>query len=215
MFLYFVEAGDAIKVGITGNMEDRVRTIQVSNPEKVKVLHHVKLTAQEAHKMEKEIHRLFYKTNLRGEWFQSTRFMKRYIKNIKENGLFSHSEWVKQEYERTYGEIFKKIEKAIEIDVIQGNLLSLEFFKRNIGYLINTTFPSISVPSGMGVSQSLKNWIDRLAPGTFRVQHIYKDLGINSRKDKHHIVVALSRIVKESKAINKLGHNYYRKAVLL
>ena len=84
MFLYFIKGGDAIKVGITENVEQRLTGIQVGNPAKVELLHSISMSDEEARQAESEIHRMFIKTNLSGEWYQATQFMLDYIRNIKE-----------------------------------------------------------------------------------------------------------------------------------
>ena len=210
MFLYFIEAGDAIKVGVASDVENRISNMQTGNAHKIKLLHSVDMTEIDACEMEKEIHDLFHRTNLRGEWFQSTQFMAEYIENIKENGIVSHLDWIKDKYKSTYGDIVKKIEAMLEIDTIQGNLMSFDMLKKDLGFLllVKAVLPEPVKRNSMG--DRIRDWAKYIAPGTaFTIKHIYRDLGINKRKDKHNAVVALARFVEGSKLVDKVGSNYY------
>ena len=131
MFLYFIKGGDAIKVGITENVEQRLTGIQVGNPAKVELLHSISMSDEEARQAESEIHRMFIKTNLSGEWYQATQFMLDYIRNIKEIGWESRLSWIKKKYEYMYREILSAFKKNIETDIIYGNLTSLERLKKD------------------------------------------------------------------------------------
>ena len=126
MYLYFIKAGNAIKVGVTEDLKKRICELQVGNPIEMELLHAIGLSPEKAQKLETEIHRLFQKTNLHGEWFQSTTFMSEYIENIKENGLEHYYSWIDKRYQDDYGKILRELRAKVERDVIIGNLISLE-----------------------------------------------------------------------------------------
>jgi hypothetical protein len=63
--LYFVAAGDAVKIGRTKNFETRLRFIRGHNHEKVECLALLKGQGWR----EKELHKRFRAVRLRGEWF--------------------------------------------------------------------------------------------------------------------------------------------------
>lgn len=69
--LYFVEmqcAEKFIKIGIASNVLERLSKLQVSSPYELKLLKHVKDAAH----LEREIHREFASSRVRGEWFSRT-----------------------------------------------------------------------------------------------------------------------------------------------
>ncbi len=94
MYVYFVQTGDAIKVGVASHLRNRMVNLQVGNPHKVEILHSISSsTEEEARKIESEIHELFIRTHLNGEWFHANQFMIDFIRHIKDNGWEAHTEW--------------------------------------------------------------------------------------------------------------------------
>jgi hypothetical protein len=196
MFLYFIKGGDAIKVGITDNVEKRLIGIQTGNPSKVELLQSISMSDEEARKAESEIHRIFIKTNLSGEWYQATQFMLEFIKNIKENGWESHLSWIEKKHEDMYREILSAFKKKVERDIIYGNLISLERLKKELGELLNAIFVIPSLPKNM--SEAVKIWIEeREDPFTHR--DIYNRFGISTRKGKVNISQILCRLIDAGK----------------
>ena len=68
--VYFVKAGDFIKIGYTCDVQARMSQIQTSNPNEVDLLFTVK--TDDARKLEQDLHNKYRKQNVRGEWFQLT-----------------------------------------------------------------------------------------------------------------------------------------------
>lgn len=64
-FIYFIQAGKAIKIGFTTNLMDRFMVIQTSNAEKLKLI----AVIEGSPEGESELHKMFKKYNIRGEWF--------------------------------------------------------------------------------------------------------------------------------------------------
>lgn len=64
--LYFVTAGNAVKIGRTTNMDVRLRHIQAHNHEEVKCVLFLKGEGWR----ERDYHRKFKSRHIRGEWFE-------------------------------------------------------------------------------------------------------------------------------------------------
>lgn len=66
--LYVLKAGERIKIGVTNDIESRVKSIQTGNPDKVEILFvEERLNPTKA---ERYLHRCFAKNRLEGEWFK-------------------------------------------------------------------------------------------------------------------------------------------------
>jgi hypothetical protein len=65
--VYFVQAGESgpVKIGVTGNIEDRVRTMQTGSPQPLRVL----ATFPGGFDLEARLHRMFAPHRVHGEWF--------------------------------------------------------------------------------------------------------------------------------------------------
>jgi T5orf172 domain len=63
--VYFIKSADLIKIGYTGDLTERVRTLQVNNPTIVEVLKTIPGGYQE----ERQLHKQFAHLNKTGEWF--------------------------------------------------------------------------------------------------------------------------------------------------
>lgn len=66
--VYFIKSGDLIKIGYTGDIEERKRNLQVNNPTIVEVLKTIPGGYQE----EQLLHKKFAHLNKTGEWFYAT-----------------------------------------------------------------------------------------------------------------------------------------------
>ena len=80
-FVYFIEAIGLkkIKVGYSKDVESRLRQLQTAMPFEMRILASVPGTIA----LESEIHRLFAKTRVRGEWFEDTEKLREYIAAIR------------------------------------------------------------------------------------------------------------------------------------
>lgn len=83
--LYFIEAGDFIKIGRSGDTKQRIRSLQVSSAEKLKY----KAIIFNKGVYESKIHTLFDYLRVSGEWFKKHKDIYEYIdlilaKNINE-----------------------------------------------------------------------------------------------------------------------------------
>jgi hypothetical protein len=67
VWIYFVQAGDAIKVGHASDVEARLRLLRVDNPVAVRLLAKIRGTVAG----EKAIHEKFAHVRIRGEWFRA------------------------------------------------------------------------------------------------------------------------------------------------
>ncbi|MDP2645904.1 MAG: GIY-YIG nuclease family protein [Patescibacteria group bacterium] len=79
--IYFVKAGgDFVKIGhTTNNIKERLASIQTGCPLKLVILK----TIEGNVKKEREIHKQFYKYRIRGEWFDLTPEIKKFIRSSK------------------------------------------------------------------------------------------------------------------------------------
>lgn len=77
--VYFIEAGDLIKIGFTRSPVGRMRTIKTGCPLPMKLLHHEAGSL----KSERELHRRFAVLRVRGEWFRKAPELLAYIKQRK------------------------------------------------------------------------------------------------------------------------------------
>ena len=73
--VYFIKSGDLIKIGYTGDLEERKRNIQVNNPTVVEVLK----TIPGGYPEEQQLHQKFAHLNKLGEWFYSTQELLNFI----------------------------------------------------------------------------------------------------------------------------------------
>lgn len=69
--IYVVQAGDAFKVGITGNLKNRIKAFKVSNANPVLLVWQQEF--QSALRIEARMHRFLRRFNTSGEWFRCPR----------------------------------------------------------------------------------------------------------------------------------------------
>lgn len=79
-YIYFIKdtKNNTIKIGITGNIKNRMSALQTSSPYKLEL---IKLIDGDINK-EKELHLRFDKYRLSGEWFESSRELLEYIDSL-------------------------------------------------------------------------------------------------------------------------------------
>lgn len=195
MFVYFIKTGDAIKVGIANDIDKRMINVQVGNPHKIELLHSLSLSEERARQTESEVHEIFHKTNLNGEWFQATQFMLDYINNIKENGWDSHLAWLERQYKEAYEEIVNTLQSKIERDIISGNLVSLDRLKSDLGKLLNEIFMIPSLPVNM--AETVRKWIIKREEKPFVIRDVYLHFGVTTLNGKKNISKILNRLTRE------------------
>jgi len=66
--LYVLSCNDLIKIGITNNIDKRVKTLQTGNPHPI-IVEYVE-SRYKPHKAEQYLHRAFHKNRISGEWFK-------------------------------------------------------------------------------------------------------------------------------------------------
>ncbi len=211
MYVYFIKTGDAIKVGITSDVNKRTIEIQVGNPHKVELLHTIDTSEENARKIESQIHELFRKTNLNGEWFHANQFMIDFIRHIKDNGWEAHSEWIESQYQKVYGDSLVALKAKIELDIIVGNMVSLEKLKEDLGNLVNTIYVIPSLPTNM--AEAVRKWIAK-RKDPFVMRDIYAEFGITTLAGKKNISMILKRLVADGTLEQSENHRkcIYRKS---
>jgi hypothetical protein len=167
-----------------------------------------------AQKIESQIHTLFHKTNLNGEWFQANQFMIDFIRNVKENGWEAYSEWIDTQYQTVYADSLAALKAKIERDTIIGNMVSLEMLKEDLGKLVNTIYAIPSLPTNM--AEAVKKWIEK-RKDPFAIKDVYSEFGITTRNGKKNISIILKRLVVKG-ILEQSGNPHmsiYRKRVTL
>jgi hypothetical protein len=202
MYVYFIQTGDAIKVGIASDLTKRMVSVQVGNPHKIKVLHSINTSEEEARKIESQIHELFKRTHLNGEWFHANQFMIDFIRHIKENGWGSHSDWIDSQYHKVYGDSLTSLKTKIEKDIIIGNMVSLEKLKEDLGKLVNKIYAIPSLPTNM--AEAVRKWIEK-RKDPFVVRDIYAEFGISTKQGKGNVRMILNRLVAD-KTLERSGN---------
>lgn len=76
-YVYFVQGGDAIKIGFSTNTAGRLVGLQTSNAEELELLGSVRGSQKD----EAELHEMFCHLRLRGEWFRAEDELTDYIKS--------------------------------------------------------------------------------------------------------------------------------------
>ena len=76
--VYFVGRGNAVKIGIAVNPKDRIRTLQIASPARLKLL----ATQEGGRKMELQLHDRFKSDHVMGEWFKMSDELKQYINSL-------------------------------------------------------------------------------------------------------------------------------------
>ena len=103
-YLYAISAGDAIKLGYSSNIKNRIKAMQTGQHEDLKCewQYYVGASKGEAGTLEKKLHRYCKKYHVRGEWY------KKECMTIVEQ--FKVSQTTKRNYE----------EERAEIDILLG-----------------------------------------------------------------------------------------------
>ena len=90
-FLYFIKAGNFVKVGRSTNPNKRMASHQVSNPHECILLCSIK---GDMFDLEKEAQFELRKYHQRGEWYKLTPRVKEYIKLVKKHKKLFPFKWV-------------------------------------------------------------------------------------------------------------------------
>src|SRR5262249_45238273 len=80
--VYFVRAGDAIKIGVTRDVERRLRALATGSAVPLELL----ATLPGGRSLEKKLHERFRRFHVRGEWFRADEVLLRYIREQAAGG---------------------------------------------------------------------------------------------------------------------------------
>jgi len=69
-FIYFMQAGNAIKIGASGNLQERLVACQRSCPIEIKYIY-TENTSTKYRMIEHGLHKKFKKYRIRGEWYKA------------------------------------------------------------------------------------------------------------------------------------------------
>lgn len=79
--VYFIRAGNMVKIGHSHNPESRLKSIQTSNPVKLEMLHVIRTRHQWS--CEEKLHARFREDRVCGEWFVYSDRIKSFIATLK------------------------------------------------------------------------------------------------------------------------------------
>ena len=141
MNIYFVQSGDngTIKIGVTKDIDARIKNLQTGNHRKLKLLACVE-AGEDACFIESYLHNIFKDYRLEGEWFKSSPWMLSFISDFKDRGLsyLREAEYITQM--GCWDVISKPIE---EISVVArnylkwGNVVGYRYLKAEIQTLLD------------------------------------------------------------------------------
>lgn len=79
--LYIIQCGEngPLKIGISANVEKRLRGLQSANPYPLRLVHSVRVGVERAALLEQEFHRWFAPYRLTGEWFLPSEPVLRFV----------------------------------------------------------------------------------------------------------------------------------------
>lgn len=80
--LYFVRAGEYVKIGVADNVFSRMRALQTGCPMRLECV----LLLQGSYDLEMELHDRFRQVHHRGEWFVWTEDVATFVKDSRESG---------------------------------------------------------------------------------------------------------------------------------
>lgn len=83
VYFFICKSLNAVKIGTTGNVEQRLATVQTSCPEKVKLLGFFRGGLPE----EKKLHRVLRMSLIRGEWFRLDDHVKQVITEVTDGRI--------------------------------------------------------------------------------------------------------------------------------
>jgi len=78
-FVYFIECGNRMKIGVSVCPQDRVKQLQTGSPSPLVL----RAAVSGGHNVEKELHHKFSDERLDGEWFLLSQRLEKYIEEIK------------------------------------------------------------------------------------------------------------------------------------
>lgn len=79
-WVYVIQCGEFIKIGIADDVQRRIGDLQVGNPMKLTLLR--KFKAWDAARMERELHEKLGSHHERGEWFRLSDVVKAWVDSI-------------------------------------------------------------------------------------------------------------------------------------
>ena len=81
--IYFISNKKQVKIGFSNNPQERLCELQTANPLKLKLIG----TLNGSYPTESELHKVFKKFHIRGEWFRYDGFLKCCIIALKDDGI--------------------------------------------------------------------------------------------------------------------------------
>ena len=86
--VYFIQAGDVVKIGHTNNIKRRMMRFQTGNHFTLQLLLEIPTPdSKTSHLLEKNFHRWFRAYRIRNEWFKYSSLMESVIEEIKSGDM--------------------------------------------------------------------------------------------------------------------------------
>lgn len=142
--IYLVSCGEFVKIGTTRDINKRISSIKTNNPKDIEVIFESQSMLNN-YEVEKELHSIFSKYNVRGEWFYKYPILKE-LENIKDIIIkLSKSEITKKHIDSVIRKDYERnllcIDLAWGIDANENNLNQVEekFSKIDISNITDET----------------------------------------------------------------------------
>lgn len=110
-YVYIIRSGKtgAYKIGVAKNVKRRLESLQIGNPEKMYIIAKIDFKSEaKSYAIEKQLHKIYSRERIRGEWFNSTIELRRADAYLKVD-FFEQELTKKNEEESEY----------IELDIIR------------------------------------------------------------------------------------------------
>jgi len=69
MYIYVIGTKEKQKIGFSGDVEKRLKSLQTGNPETLSVHHKIEVPEERARLVEDKIHKEYAYLRIKGEWF--------------------------------------------------------------------------------------------------------------------------------------------------
>ena len=126
MFLYFVKCNKYVKIGITNDVEKRIKTLQTGNAENLELIRLIEIPDEDAYKIENAIHNRLKEYRVKNEWFELKSIGD--ILKMSDNEIIGCSKNEKEVYYYKSDPYWKGIfkicfEKDEIVDVVNGYII--------------------------------------------------------------------------------------------
>jgi hypothetical protein len=83
--VYFIRAGDAVKIGMSGDVRTRIRTLRTMSPVPIELIGVI----PGGREVEADLHRMWANLRLHGEWFRAAPILLSHIEDLRRTATFA------------------------------------------------------------------------------------------------------------------------------